>query len=68
MTIGRGVSLIARPAEAFQRADRLPGLERAQHDVGHATIDGDDLALLIERDDSHPVPRRDRFSSRRRRR
>src|SRR5215212_6348411 len=57
--------LVARSTEALQRANRLSGLERTEHHVGHAAIHGDDLALLIERHDSHPIPRRDWLPSRR---
>src|SRR5919107_4940391 len=54
--------LVARPAKTLERADWLSGLERAKCHVGHSTIDGNDLPLLIKRDDSYPVPRSDRLS------
>src|SRR5688572_21192712 len=58
----------ARPAKALEHSDGLPGLERTKHDVSYPAIDGDDLALLVKGDDSDPVPRRNRFSARCRRR
>src|SRR5215211_6567823 len=55
--------LNTRPSKALERADRLPGLERAKHHVGNITFDGDNLALLIEGNHAHSVPHRDRLSS-----
>src|SRR5688500_936272 len=50
--------LFADPAKALKCSDGLPGLECAKHDIGRPAIDGDDLALLVEGYDAHPVPRR----------
>src|SRR5687768_11989756 len=58
-----GSLLCPHPAKALERSDGLPGLERAKHDVGYSAIDGDDLAFLVEGDDSDSVPSRNRFSA-----
>src|SRR5215208_3556628 len=56
--------LVTCSAKVLERANWLPGLECAKHYIGHSSFDGDDLALLVERQDSHQIPHQYRFPSR----
>ena len=47
------------------RGNRLPCLERPQHDVGGGAVDGDDFSLLIEWNHAHPITSGNRRAARR---
>src|SRR5687767_5986646 len=48
-----------RRANPLETVQRLADLDDAHLNIGHRSVDGEDVAFLVERHNSHPVSRLD---------